>query len=264
MGVKTKLTLDELNSIFPSYHFTSLESTTFGVIDTTYIAKTKDDAYIVKKYERASKERIEADTELLKYFKSLGLNTPSFIEECKGWYIYEKLSGDMPKNINTQHIQALARVIRELHKATYKKEFPTPFMQSCEVKESLEYLKANFYLYYKKFQHIKHYNMPENGLIHGDIFKDNTVFDSHKIGIFDFIDSGYGSFLFDCAVALVGFGIKTTDNYHINLFLNTYNQKAPKKLDKSELIDEMNLAAKFYTLLRIYRNKHTKDVKELL
>jgi homoserine kinase type II len=106
--------------------------------------------------------------------------------------------------------------------------------------------------------------MQNDGLIHGDIFRDNIVFDSQKIGIFDFIDSGYGSFLFDCAVALVGFKVKTTDNYFINLFLNTYNQKAPKKLKKADLTAEMDLAAKFYTLLRIYRNKNIKNVKELL
>jgi len=264
MGVKTKLTLKELNAIFKHYNFISIEATLYGVIDTTYIASTKDDDYIIKKYERDIYTNIETDKKLLKNLKSSGLNVPAFLEEKKGWYIYEKLSGDVQKSTHTIHIQALARLLRDLHSTTYKKAFPTSFMQNCEVQKSLNYTKANYYHYYKKFQILHNFDMPNDGLIHGDIFKDNTVFDQNKMGIFDFIDSGYGSFLFDCAVALIGFDVKPTNNYYINLFLNTYNQKAPKKLKKRELIKEMVLASKFYTLLRIYRNKNIKNIKELL
>jgi len=264
MGVITKLTLEQLNSIFKNYDFISIEATTYGVIDTTYIAKTKHKEYIIKKYERDIKDKIETDKKLLQYLNSSGLNVPAFLEEKDGWYIYEKLSGDIPKNTHTAHIQALARFLSKLHATTYKRGFPTPFLQNCKVQESLDYTKSNYFHYYKKFQHIKNFHMPSEGLIHGDIFKDNTVFDSHTIGIFDFIDSGHGSFLFDCAVALVGFNVRTTDNYYINLFLNTYNQRAPKKLNRSELIYEMDLASKFYTLLRIYRNKDIKKARELL
>lgn len=264
MGVITKLSLQELNNIFKGYNFISIEATMYGVIDTTYIASTKTDDYIIKKYERDIKNKIETDKKLLEHLKSEGLNVPAFLEEKNGWYIYEKLSGDVPKSTTTEHIQALARLLSDLHRATYKRSFPNPFLESCEVKKSLKYIKSNYYHYFKKFQHLYDFDMPNDGLIHGDIFKDNTVFDENKIGIFDFIDSGYGSFLFDCSVALIGFGVKTTNNYYINLFLNTYNQKAPKKLKKYELINEMELASKFYTLLRIYRNKNINNAKELL
>jgi homoserine kinase type II len=264
MGVITKLSLGELNSIFTDYNFISIEETLYGVIDTTYTASTKDKHYIIKRYERDIKHKIERDKQLLKDLKSSGLNVPAFLEEKDGWYIYEKLSGDIPKNTHTAHIQALARLLSKLHAATYKKDFPCSFMQSCEVDKSLEFIKTNFYHYYKKLQKVENFNMQNDGLIHGDIFKDNTVFDSYKIGIFDFIDSGYGSFLFDSAVALIGFNVKKTDNYYINMFLNTYNQRAPKKLKKRDLIHEMDLASKFYTLLRIYRNKNIKTAKELL
>ncbi len=264
MGVITKLSLEELNSIFKNYDFTSIEATIYGVIDTTYVAKTKDDEYIIKRYERDIKHKIETDKKLLQDLKYSGLNVPAFLDEKDGWYIYEKLPGDIPKNINTLHIQALARLLGDLHKATYKKSFPNSFLQSCDVQKSLEFTKSNFFHYYKKLQNVQNLNMPNDGLIHGDIFKDNIVFDSHKIGLFDFIDSGYGSFLFDCAVALVGFNVKQTDEYFINIFLKTYNQRAPKKLKKCDLINEMDLASRFYTLLRIYRNKNIKKAKELL
>jgi len=52
MGVKTTITLKELNELFPTYHFTELTPTTSGIIDTTYIVHAGTTGYILKKYER--------------------------------------------------------------------------------------------------------------------------------------------------------------------------------------------------------------------
>ena len=90
------------------------------------------------------------------------------------------------------------------------------------------------------------------------------MFESKKIGVFDFIDSTCGSFCFDNAVALIGFGTKIDNNYFINLFLRTYNQRAPKKIDKDELINSMKTASSFYALKRIDKFKNTSKAKELI
>ena len=264
MGVKTKISLDRLNTIFKTYDFISLDATSDGVIDTTYIANTKQESYIVKKYERDIKDKIDIDKKLLNSLKSAGLNVPTCLDEKEGWYIYKKLSGKNPKNINTLHIQALARFLSSLHLHTYKKVFSHSFLSNYDIDKLLKYTKSNHYAYFKKLQHLQNFKMQNDGLIHGDLFKDNTVFDETKIGVFDFIDSGNGSFVFDVAVALVGFGIKKRNYYYINFFLKTYNHKAPKKLSKKELLDTMATAAKFYTLLRINEYKNTKRAKELL
>lgn len=264
MGVKTKISLESLNSTFKKYKFVSIYETTDGVMDTTYIAHTDNKSYIIKKYERDIKDKIEIDKELLQSLKSCDLNVPVCIDEKDGWYIYEKLSGKNPKNINTLHIQALARFLSLLHLCTYKKDFPHKFMQNYDTLKLLRFTKSNFYIYYKKLQSLKDYTMPIDGLIHGDIFKDNTVFDNNKIGVFDFIDSGSGSFLFDAGVTLVGFNVKKQNNYYINLFLKTYNQHAPKKLAKNDLKNIMDVSKKFYALLRINEYKNIKRAKELL
>lgn len=264
MGVKTKLTLKDLNTIFKNYNFISLQASSDGVIDTTYIAGCKDKKYIIKKYERDIKKRVDTDKNLLDSLKSKGLNVPVCLDEKEGWYIYEKLKGDKPKNINTLHIQALARFLSALHLHTNKKSSPHSFMQNYNLHQALNFTKSNFYSYYKKLEALKNFTMSNDGFIHGDIFKDNTVFDLNKIGVFDFIDSGYGAFVFDAAVALRGFGIKEKDNYYINLFLKTYNQNSPKKLSKKELLDAMAYASKFYALLRIKQYKNAKKAKELL
>ena len=65
------------------------------------------------------------------------------------------------------------------------------------------------------------------------------------------------------AVSLVGFGARK-NNYFINLFLKVYNQKAPIKLTKKEVLREIDMACGYYALKRINGYKNTKKAKGLL
>ena len=262
MGVKTVISLDEVNILFANFTFTSLVPTSSGVMDTTYIVSDDSHSYILKKYERDIAQKIESDKKLLSTLKLAKLNVPTCVCESGGWFLYEKLKGSQPTIIKSYHIVALGRFLSKLHKHTYKKTCTFEFMQSYEMAELLDYAKTNFYSYYKKLQFLESFEMQNDGFIHGDIFKDNTVFEGQKIGVFDFIDSGCGSFSFDCAVALVGF--EKVSKLYINLFLRAYNQHAVKKLSKKELLSQIKKASRFYALLRINHHKNSKNVKELM
>jgi homoserine kinase type II len=269
MGVKTPISLDDINTIFPAYCFIDLHATSSGIIDTTYIAHTQSRSYVLKKYEREIQTKIAQDTELLHELKSVGLNVPTCLDENSGWYLYEKLQGKQPKVIKTYHIQALARFLAKLHKQTYKKSCDSNIKVEDEVTKALNYTKSNHYSYYKRFEFLKNFTHKNDGLIHGDIFKDNTVFDDAKVGVFDFIDSTCGSFAFDVAVALVGFDTKIHNHYFINLFLRSYNQHAPshslrKKINKKDILKEMEIASSYYALKRVYKYKNTSKAKELI
>ncbi|MEA3330540.1 MAG: phosphotransferase [Campylobacterota bacterium] len=259
MGVKTLITLDEVNKLFDSYNFKNLKPTSSGIIDTTYIV----DNFILKKYERDIKTKIDEDIKLLSELKAVGLSVPTCQDRNGEWYLYEKLQGEEPNNIKSYHIQAVARFLAKFHSFTYKKSSNSNLIDQDEITSLLNYTKSNFFGYYKRLQFLKKYNIKNDGLIHGDIFKDNTLFLDSKIGVFDFIDSADGSFNFECGVALVGFGIKKNRNFFINLFLHTYNQHAPKKIEKKELLEGMDMACGFYALKRIYRYKNTKKAKKL-
>jgi len=263
LGVKTQLTLKEAQNLFKNHTITKLIPTTSGIMDTTYIS----DNFIIKKYERVVD--VKNDIRLLELLKSSGLNVPTCQEQNKEWFLYEKLEGDEVKNIQTYHIVALARFMAKFHSTIYKhrNNFDTTHLPKTidkdEINKLLKYPKQNFFSYYKKLQPLKDYNSKSDGLIHGDIFKDNTLFKKQKIAVFDFIDSSYGSFSFDLAVCLVGFGARK-NNYFINLFLQVYNQKAPRKITKKELSKEIDMACGYYALKRINGYKDTKKAKELL
>jgi len=260
MGIKTKISLDEINKLFSNFNFKKLTPTISGIIDTTYIVFTDTKGYILKKYERDISTKIEDDKKLLKSLKTKGLNTPTCLDENGKWFLYEKLNGSTPKTIKSYHIVALGRFLAKLHNS--KVVHNSNFIDSYDVSSLLTYIKKNHFYHYKKLQFLESFKMKNDGFIHGDIFKDNTVFDNERIGVFDFIDSGNGSFSFDCGVGLVGFDF--VSNLKINLFLNSYNQKAPKKLNKKELLCQIKTASRFYALLRINKYKNTKKVKKLI
>jgi len=264
MGVKTKTELRELNNLFESYDFTGITPTISGIMDTTYIVHTKMTSYILKRYERDIPHKIALDVKLLNELKSVGLNVPTCLDSNDGWYIYEKLKGKQPRSVKSYHIQALGRFLAKMHKQTSKMECNSNIIIEDEVTKELKYVKANFFAYYKKFEFLKDFTHKHDAIIHGDIFKDNTIFNGRQIGVIDFIDSSCGTFAYDAAVALVGFDAKVHDNYFINLFLRNYNQLAPKKLKKDTIVKKMKIASHFFALKRVYEYKNTKRAKELI
>ena len=138
-----------------------------------------------------------------------------------------------------------------MHRYTYKKKLKNKFVDEDELTEMLDTVKQNYFYKYKKFFKLKKIVFKQDGIIHGDIFKDNTVFDAkNKIGIFDFSDSGDGDFAFDVGIALFGFGIKRKS--FLILFLKSYNQQAVKKLTMLDLTKNIEFASNFYGLKRLF------------
>lgn len=263
MGVISSISLKELNQLFCEYSFTKIEPTSNGTIDTTYIVSTKTKSYILKKYERDIPQKIKADTKLLGTLNESGLNVPLLLLTYDGWYLYKKLDGHSPKWVQSYHIVTLARFISKLHLETKKMKSSSDFIESYDLKSMLNYTKKYHYSYFKKLQILTNYKTKNEGFIHGDMFKDNTVFDGSKIGVFDFIDSGNGEFLFDIAVALSAFNPSKRQLY-LNLFIKTYNQHSPKKIEKKALMKMLKVASSFYALLRIDMYKNTAKARELL
>jgi Ser/Thr protein kinase RdoA (MazF antagonist) len=260
MGVKTPLSLQTLQTLFPFYNFTSIVATKDGVMDTTYIVSNTKEEYILKRYERALTCKVQEDAKRLEKLNSFGLHVPTLLAQKDGWYLYTKLQGEVVRSPSLPHIIALARFMAVFHNLSRTTKSSSSFLHNYSVKEMLSYTKKNFYMYYKKLASLHSYTHNNDGFIHGDIFKDNCVFAHHHIGVFDFIDGGNGSFSFDCGVAVMAFSPKTRLHYYSKVFLQTYNQHAQKKLTCKELSQEIQNAKKLYSLLRIYRYKTTHKI----
>ena len=262
MGIKTVIELEEVNTLFPEYNFTNLAPTLNGIMDTTYIVQNRTSAYILKKYEREMGTKIETDKLLLQLLCANGLNTSRFLCQKSGWYLYTKLIGESPKSITLMQIQALARFMASFHNVSQNFRSAEAFLNSYNIVKMLDFTKKSYFFYYKKLASLKELQQEKEGFIHGDIFRDNTLFDGKKIVLFDFIDGGLGEFSFDVAVALLSFNPKRRALYEKS-FLQTYNQNRRKKISNIELQEQLQKAIQFYTLLRINHDKSIRRIKEL-
>jgi len=258
VGVQTEITLQEVQKLFPNYAFKRLTPTTDGVMDTTYLL----DGYILKKYEREMGSKVAEDALRLKGLREKGLNVSCLVAQSKEYYLYERLSGSHPKNITYYHIQAVARFIASMHRVTKNEKKSTPFLAEYSLEKILFFTKKHHFYYYKKLNSLKKFHLKNEGFIHGDIFRDNTLFEGEKVAVFDFIDGGGGEFSFDVAVALLSFNSHNKPAF-VELFLQTYNQHAPHKLQKKHLQTQIQKAAKLYALLRIDKYKNGKKAKLL-
>ena len=257
MGIKRDMTLQEAEALFPAFHLNNLRKTENGTVDTTYLL----DGYILKYYEREIDKQIEEDTLRLELLKNAHLQVSTLLASQKGWHLYKRLEGRVPKTVSYYHIQALARFMAKLH--NQKLPAQDEFIERYQVEKKLLVLKHESYFYYKKLAPLKDFQESYDGFIHGDIFKDNTVFNGEQIAVFDFIDGGLGSFAFDIAVALLSFNPKNKSS-HNRLFLSTYNQHAPKKIALKTLHEYRKIASLFYALVRISSGQNIARVKELL
>jgi homoserine kinase type II len=264
MGIKTVINLTSLNQRFNKYNFTHLYPTQSGVIDTTYIATTSDKNYILKKYERANSSEIFAHHALLETLTTRGLTVSKLLDVSDDWYLYSYLSGEEPKSIRPAHLQHLARFLAQLHCIPLTKPYPKEFCTQYNIQALLNDTKKAFFPYYKKLHFLANYTMKQDGFIHGDLFKDNCRFDADTIAVFDFIDSGIGSFGFDIAVAFIGFDAMKRQRYNMTLFLNSCNQHAPKKITQKAFLSYLKIASSFYALLRLQRTQNSKQVRSLL
>lgn len=226
------------------------------MVDTTYLSES----YVIRFYERDIKEKIKLDASILLRLHTEGLNVPRLLEVSEDWYLYERLKGDSPRTIKLSHIQAIARFMAKFH--TQKITHPEDCLEKYTIKKTLSEIKQHYFRFYKELEPLKEYKMRCDGFIHGDMFVDNTLFDEQKIAVFDFIDGGSGTYLFDIAVALLSFNPHNRPLY-TNIFLSTYNQRAHKKINLDELHKTIKMAGLFYAMLRIESQKNTSRAKKM-
>ena len=262
MGIITSIELHEANHLFPTYNFTQITPTINGIMDTTYILQSDKSAYILKKYERTLGKKLQTEKALLCLLSAHNLNIPKRLHQNQEWYLYTKLDGKIPANIQLSHIKTLARFMAQLHNVSKNFTQAEPFLATYNIDTLLHFVKNHYFSYYKKLCSLKKVRQKQEGFIHGDIFIDNTLFEQNKIAVFDFIDGGLGEFGFDIAVALLSFNPHNKPLY-LQSFLQTYNQRAKKKITHKELQKQLTIAAKFYALLRINHDKNTKRTHEL-
>ncbi|MDH5464622.1 MAG: phosphotransferase, partial [Thiovulaceae bacterium] len=258
MGIKTVLSLRQAQELFPDFHFEKLHKTVDGVIDTTYMAISKTQTYILKKYEKATPEQQERERKLLKLLKKGNLNVPIHLKTYSNWHLFTFLEGESPLRPKLFHLKQAGRFLAKMHNKTHKsKQMPSaPII--IDIPRNVAKVRHNPLIYHK-IKKLNLFDFPNDGIIHGDLFPDNAKFNDTKIGVFDFTEAHNGSFNFDLGVLASSWGLFDYQNRFssIALLLKTYNQYAPKKISVEQLIESIEAALLFYTLQRYALKKQS-------
>jgi homoserine kinase type II len=251
LGVKTKITKEDLPSFLKA---DIIYETKSGVSDTVYIC---DDKNVVKLFENSTEETIRNEMELLDMLKDISavkLYSKEIIYiKNKPALVYEKCRGKILDKAEDTHIRQIGVFLRKLHTITKGK---TSSNKKLFEKESLNKLigKTEYSSFKEIFESID-IILKHDGIIHGDLFLDNALFQENKLScVIDLSEACSGDFLFDLAVVALSW---CRNDDEIKLLLDSYGNNI--KLERFK--EYIKYAALYYSVTRFLDNR---DYKELL
>ena len=248
MGVKTTLSLETLQTLFLHHDFRQITPTREGIIDTTYFVSSNTETFILKRFEDANPEEVLQEQQLLRRLQQCGLKVSQHLESKKEWHLYTKLSGSMLKHPTPLQLQHLGKDIAKMHQCLQGTLGLQAMMTPQQRDQMLQQVKNKNYALYKSVSPLQTLELKAEVLVHGDLFRDNVLFEGNHVGIIDFIDAGSATRLFDLGVAALSFA--SSSRAELGLFLKAYNQNTIQKISLPVLCSAIKDAARFYTLKR--------------
>lgn len=267
MGIITKLSLKATRDwLQKTYGITpdTLTPTDSGISDTTYILTSADGRRLVlKRFETASHMLILEEHALLKALRVQGLNVPlplapetAALFDGKPAFLYTALPGCHPGQPETEQIKAVGDFLGRFHSLSEGRQnsYPT-FAEQC--RELASVIAATPFAPYVELLNAMQ-DEPADGIIHGDLFPDNALFEGEKLGVIDWIEACEGPFGFDLGVVAFSWCIEGDSPLPDKLaaladaYQSAYSHTS---LSKEALHHYAAQAALFYGLRRYLRCK---------
>jgi homoserine kinase type II len=250
MGVKTKISKKDLAGIFD---VKTLFETKNGVSDSVYIVNNK---YVLKIFEKGSQNNIKEELRLYKKMKHL--KVAKIIKnglriKGKDALVYKKCDGKSLQKVKIKQIKQIGKFLKEFHKITKGKTSKNKNLFSNKIVKDM--VKQSKDKRFKKIYRSLKIELKNDGIIHGDIFKDNVLFKGDKLScVIDFCEACNGDFYFDLAV--VGLDWCRNDKEY-KILLKSYGADIGLKEFKLYI----KYAGLYYALMRYFDKR---DYKELL
>ncbi|MGP1428839.1 MAG: homoserine kinase [Fusobacterium sp.] len=284
MGVFTKILDKEKKIIEELYQIKILDikSVSSGILNSNFQIDCGNIKYILRIFE-ADRTLNEEEQELILLSKIASFipvseaiknknNEYISVFENKKFALFNYVEGKVIEKIDTHIIREIATYLGKLH----------AFTKNISYEKYNRKTRLDFNYFYDKISQsdidfqdkekllnlaseVKDYDFSylASGIIHGDIFPDNVLFDENNNikAILDFNESYYAPFIFDIAI-VINFWIKITkydfftENNFIRDFFNYYSKY--RKITNQEL-KVLDLACKkmllTFIFLRLYREK---------
>ncbi len=229
MAVYTVLSHSRIAKIIDSYAIGSLatvSAATEGIENTNYFITTSGDgtatggAYLLTIFEHLQTGQLAFFLDWLEQLKAHGLPVATALADGQGGRIqlvqnkpavlFHKLPGGHPQTIEPAHCEAIGTALGELHQVSLETT------ASPRGPGTLEWLEQTLQdiddMLDEKDRQLMQEGVTQGrslmeaglptGLIHGDLFPDNTLFEGRELtGLVDFFSGGRGLLVYDLAVA---------------------------------------------------------------
>lgn len=203
--------------------FVQLEEVASGTENSTFFLTTTQHELVLTLFEQGGSEELPFFVELMHYLASEGIPVTDPIPDKNGQVIQElakrpalilpRLRGTHPMDPTIKQCRAIGELLGKMHRASQRFTSFRPNPRDMSWIKS-HYQKVMAYLneddkklMLDTFDSLEEQlgytpTLPQGG-IHGDLFRDNAMFESdHLTGIIDFYNACVGELLFDLAIVV--------------------------------------------------------------
>jgi len=280
---------NQIRKLISDYDFGSLVSIddqSHGYANQNFRVKTDSGLYFVRIFLQQSIENVEQELILMSALKQNAFKTAYPIARKDGRIIsvlneapvivYEFIDGDLPR-LNLSVVEEMAEATAGLalikYPDTLTKTNAISLDDSIAITRSEAFLvysnidvRDNFAGFIEVLKENLRYKLP-TGIIHGDIFPDNTLFRNDKLAaIIDFEEFAIDTLLFDVGMTINGFCFEEArlNAVYLKRFLQRYNQVRQLTADeRTLLVDYIAWGAVGMTSWHLHQLLYKKNRKQL-
>jgi homoserine kinase type II len=228
MAVFTEVSLDDAASLIGRLgigELTALKGIAAGIENTNYFADTAQGRYVLTVFERLSFEQLPFYLHLMKHLATHGVPVPEPQADASGEILHtlygkpaavvNRLSGGHQLAPDTIHCESVGAMLARMHLAGQDYARHQPNLRGLEwwnetvpvvaphLTPAQRTLIESELAFQQQLGASAAYAALPRGPIHADLFRDNVMFEGHKLtGFFDFYFAGVDTFLFDISVCL--------------------------------------------------------------
>jgi len=228
MAVFTEVSFDNAADLIGRLgvgELTALKGIAAGIENTNYFADTAQGRYVLTVFERLSFEQLPFYLHLMKHLATHGVPVPDPQADGSGEILHtlggkpaavvNRLSGSHQLAPDSSHCESVGAMLARMHLAgqDYPRHQPnlrgldwwgeTVPVVAPHLTPAQRTLIESELAFQQQLGASAAYAALPRGPIHADLFRDNVMFEGHKLtGFFDFYFAGVDTFLFDIAVCL--------------------------------------------------------------
>jgi len=284
MSVYTELTHADISAILSDYNLGNLsafEGIAAGIENSNFFITTQGkntERYVLTIFERMDASELPYFMHLMKYLAANGLSCPDVMQRQDDSLLFEIqgkqgcivscLSGKTLDELNEVQLTDSGQALAQLHLAgaDFKKRRSNPTGSTWLAEKVDAVLEQTAAVYGQDaagllsdeldFQRSCVWDSLPSGVIHGDLFVDNILFEGEQVsGIIDFYYAHDAPYAMDIAISINAQAVLLTDHdqSRIRAFLNGYESVRPLEEEEHTALPLLlRLAALRFWVSRLY------------